>query len=88
VNVVGTALLGFVITRLQGRRPQSIYLPSLLGTGFCGAFTTFSTFQIEVIKLVRHGHAALAIGYLTASLGAGLVVVYLGTALARRARLG
>ena len=83
VNVVGTALLGFLATWLQGR-PRSPHLPMLLGAGFCATFTTFSTFQLEVIKLVRHGHAALAIGYVVASVAIGLTVVYLATALARR----
>jgi CrcB protein len=87
VNIVGTLLLGYLVTRLQERLPPSTYRRPLLGTGFCGALTTFSTFQIELIKLARHGRPGLAAGYLLASVAAGLVGVYLATAQTRRVRL-
>jgi CrcB protein len=86
-NVAGTLLLGSVVTRLQERLPPSTYRRPLAGTGFCGALTTFSTFQLELVTLVRHGAAGTAAGYLAASLSAGLVGVYLATALTRRVRL-
>ncbi|MES1248889.1 MAG: fluoride efflux transporter CrcB [Actinomycetota bacterium] len=86
-NVAGTAALGYFVTRLQERLPPSTFRRPLLGTGFCGALTTFSTFQIELIALARHGHAALAAVYLLASLAAGLLAVHLASALTRRARI-
>jgi CrcB protein len=88
VNITGTLLLGYFATRLQERLPPSTYRRPLLGTGLCGALTTFSTFQVELIKLVRHGAAGTALGYAAASVGAGLVGVYLATVLTRRVRLG
>lgn len=88
VNITGTLLLGYFATRLQERLPPSTYRRPLLGTGFCGALTTFSTFQVELIKLVNHGAAGTALGYAVASIGAGLVGVYLATALTRRVRVG
>ena len=88
VNVAGAALLGYVATRLQERLPPSTFPRPLLGTGVCGALTTFSTFQIELIRLGKSGHVALAAGYLAASLGAGLLAVFLTSGLVRRARLG
>ncbi len=87
VNVIGTLLLGYLVTRLQERLPPSTFRRPLLGTGFCGALTTFSTFQVELIQLTRHGRAGLAVGYGLASLGAGLVGIYLATALTRRVRV-
>jgi CrcB protein len=87
VNLVGTLLLGYFVTRLQERLPPSTFRRPLLGTGFCGALTTFSTLQVELIELGRHGHVALATAYALVSIGAGLVVVYLATALTRRVRL-
>lgn len=84
VNVAGTALLAYVATRLQERLPPSTYPRPLLGTGLCGALTTFSTLQIEVIELCRNGHAALGAGYLAASVAAGLILVQAVTALVRR----
>jgi CrcB protein len=75
-NVAGTFLLGLVAARW--RAPSSVR-PALLGAGFCGALTTFSTVQIELIELARHGHTALAAGYLVASIGTGLALAHLAT---------
>ena len=87
VNVAGTLMLGYFATRLQERLPPSTYRRPLLGTGLCGALTTFSAVQVEVLKLIRNDEVAIAIGYTGGSLAAGLVGVHLATALTRRARL-
>jgi CrcB protein len=87
VNVGGSLLLGYFATRLLERLPPSTYRRPLLGTGFCGALTTFSTVQVEAIALGRDGHVPLAAGYLSASIGAGLLAVAAATGLTRRARL-
>lgn len=87
VNVAGTLVLGYLATRLQERLPPSTYRRPLLGTGLCGALTTFSTFQVELARLAHGGAFALAAGYAGASLALGLGGVYLATALTRRARL-
>jgi CrcB protein len=86
-NVAGTAALGYFTTRLQERLPPSTFRRPLLGTGFCGALTTFSTFQVELLKLTRHGHGLLAGSYLVASILCGLAAIHLATALTRRARV-
>lgn len=87
VNIVGCVLLGYFITRLQERLPITAYRRPLLGTGFCGALTTFSTFQLELLRLLDQGNAVLALGYGTASLVFGFAGVAVGTAIVRRARL-
>ncbi len=87
VNVAGTLLLGFFVTRLQERLPPSTFRRPLLGTGLCGALTTFSTFQLELLQLVHHHHAWTAAAYGAASLAAGFVGCHLASALSRRARL-
>jgi fluoride exporter len=84
VNVAGAALLAYFATRLQERLPPSTYPRPFLGTGLCGALTTFSTVQIEAIELVRDDHALLALAYLVTSVVAGLLVVQVATALVRR----
>jgi fluoride exporter len=86
VNVTGTLLLGYFVTRLQERLPPSTYRRPLLGTGVCGALTTFSTFQIELIRLVRADQSLVAGTYLCASLAAGLVGMHVASVLTRRVR--
>jgi CrcB protein len=86
-NLVGTALLAWFATRLQERLAPSTYRRPLLGTGLCGALTTFSTFQIELIRLGRDGHEAMATAYFAISLVGGLTTMFVVTRLVRRARL-
>src|SRR4051812_20344606 len=59
VNVAGAFVLGFVVTRLQERLPPSAYRRPLLGTGFCGALTTFSTLQVELVDMLDAGRGGL-----------------------------
>jgi CrcB protein len=87
VNVAGAFALGYLITRLQERLPLSAYRRPLLGTGFCGALTTFSTMQVELIRMLEDGRDGLALGYAVASVAAGFAALALATNLVRRARL-
>ncbi|MBV8860743.1 MAG: fluoride efflux transporter CrcB [Mycobacterium sp.] len=87
VNVVGAFLVGYFTTRLLERLPLSSYARPLLGTGLCGGLTTFSTMQVETIKMIEHHQYVLAAGYTTTSITLGLVAVYLATAVVRRARV-
>jgi CrcB protein len=87
INVVGALLLGYFATRLQERLPPTTYRRPLLGTGFCGALTTFSTLQVELVRLVEHDHLASALSYTAASVAAGFAGVFASTALTRRARV-
>ena len=86
INVSGSALLGYLATRLVERLPPSTYRRPFVGTGFCGALTTFSTFQVELVRLARTDHVLLAAGYAAASILAGLLAVLVTTHVARRAR--
>lgn len=72
VNVSGALLLGVVLTRLRDHR-----LRALLGTGVLGAWTTFSTFAVELDVLLRT-RPATAVGYALTSVLAGLLAVRLG----------
>ena len=84
VNVAGAALLGWAVTRLQERMPPTRYWRPLIGTGLCGALTTFSTVQVELVHLVDAGRGGVAAGYGAASLAAGFAAVWLSTGAARR----
>ena len=87
VNVAGAFLLGYFATRLQERLPLSAYRRPLLGTGFCGALTTFSTMQLELLRMLDAHRFGLAAGYATASLVLGYAAVHVATALVRRVRI-
>ncbi len=87
VNLVGCFLLGYFVTRLQERLPITPYGRPLLGTGICGGLTTFSTFQLEVLRMLQHDEVVLAILYVVVSASAGFVGMALGTAIVRRGRL-
>ena len=87
VNIVGAFLVGYLTTRLLERLPLSSYRRPLLGTGLCGGLTTFSTMQVETLRMVEHGHWALAAGYTLTSIVLGLLAVHVATKLVRRVRI-
>jgi CrcB protein len=86
VNIVGAFLLGYFVTRLQERLPLSSYRRPFLGTGLCGALTTFSTMQLELLRMLDGDHVGLAVAYALVSVSAGFLAVALATNLVRRAR--
>jgi CrcB protein len=87
VNIVGAFALGYFTTRLQERLPLSAYRRPLLGTGFCGALTTFSTMQLELLDMLEARHVGLALAYAAVSVVCGFVAVAVGTNVVRRARI-
>ncbi len=87
VNIVAAFLLGYFVTRLQERLPLSSYRRPLLGTGLCGGLSTFSTMQVEILKMLDAHAWTLAPGYTAASVVAGYAAVHLATVLVRRVRV-
>ncbi len=87
VNVVACLVLGYFVTRLQERLPLSSYRRPLLGTGFCGGLSTFSTMQVELLNMLDAHSYGMAAGYAAGSIAAGFFGVYLATASTRRVRL-
>jgi len=87
VNVVAALLLGYFVTRLQERLPLSSYRRPLLGTGLCGGLSTFSTMQVELLKMIDAGAYGLAVGYAAASVAAGYLAIHVATATVRRVRM-
>jgi len=86
VNLAGALILGWLLTRLAERTAPSRFWRPLIGTGFCGALTTFSTFQVETFQLARGGHAALAVSYPLISIAAGMALAVAGAMAARWGR--
>ena len=83
VNVVGSFILGAVVTLVVERWPRDRFLRPLVAVGFCGGFTTFSTLAVEIDQRVQHGHTALAAVYLGTTLVAGLGAALAGITSAR-----
>ncbi|TQM93445.1 fluoride efflux transporter FluC [Roseinatronobacter monicus] len=72
VNVLGAALIGYLATRALEPRAQALWM-----TGFCGGFTTFSLFSLEILLLLERD-LVLAFAYGAGSLGLWLVGVWAG----------
>jgi len=86
-NLVGAALLGWFVTRLGERLPPSTYGLPFLGTGLCGALTTFSTLQLELFEMLEGGYVGLAAAYAAATVAGGFACVHFGIVATRRARV-
>lgn len=81
VNMAGSLLLGFLLgAQRQLGLPSSVVL--LLGTGFCGGLTTFSTFGYETLRLLEDGAVGEAGLNVIGSLAVGVLAAWLGSRLA------
>ncbi|MFF0342701.1 fluoride efflux transporter CrcB [Kribbella sp. NPDC004875] len=80
VNVLGSLVLGF-LAGASSALPHEVQL--FVGTGFCGALTTYSTFSYETIRLFEDRARFLAFANVTASIVAGLGSVFLGAAVSQ-----
>jgi fluoride exporter len=83
VNTGGAFVLALLLVLVLEVLPPTTYLRPLLGTGFCGALTTFSSVATGVDQLVARDRPGVAAGYLAASLAAGLAAAVCGAALGR-----
>jgi CrcB protein len=86
INLAGALALGYFATRLQERLPLSTYRRPWLGTGICGGLTTFSTMQVELLRMIDAHRYATATGYAAVSIVAGYLVIHMASALVRRVR--
>lgn len=77
VNLVGCFVLGLVSGGVA-RAGWSPHVASLVGTGFCGGLTTFSTFAVEIVTEARAGLRARAAGYVLLSVAGGVALAELG----------
>jgi CrcB protein len=85
INALGCALIGVLMVLVTEVRPSAHRLVRpFFGTGVLGGFTTFSTYAVDIQRLVEHGRPGPALAYLAATLLAALVSVWAATAATRR----
>lgn len=84
INITGSFLIGFLLILLTDKFEFNDNLRMAIIVGFLGAFTTFSTFEMEIFGLVRERAFVTAIAYLLLSVVVGFIGVALGVAAARR----
>lgn len=78
INVSGSAVLGFLLLLLIEQFPKGRLVRPFVGSGVIGAYTTFSTLQVDTLLLIRHHQIGVAMTYVVGSLFAGLAAVWLG----------
>jgi CrcB protein len=83
VNTAGAFILGLLLVLVLEVLPPTKYVRAVLATGFCGALTTFSSVATAVDQMVAHARVGLAVGYVAASVAAGLAAASFGMILGR-----
>jgi len=76
-NMISSFILGYLVARATNRAISEEW-QLLLMVGFCGGFSTFSTFSLENYNLIQGGNISGAVIYTGLSLGLGLLCIYLG----------
>ena len=85
INLVGSFLLGFLLTLVLEYWPPTRYVRPFAAIGILGGFTTFSAYTVETLGLLRAGQAPTAFAYLFGTVIVGLLATWTGIAVARKA---
>ncbi len=83
-NFTGAVIIGIVVALAAGRTAMTPDAVLFFKTGFCGGFTTFSTFSLEMLKLIEEHHFATAALYAACSLLLCIAGVWLGEQIVQR----
>jgi len=83
INMTGCLAVGFLIAALVDRHRAPAWLRAGLVVGFCGGYTTYSTFAQETLDLTEGRHVGVAAATVAASVALGLVAVYVGARMGR-----
>ncbi len=83
VNLTGSFALGLLLILFLEQFPAGRLARPVVGAGFLGAYTTFSTFAVQAVLLIRSDHALIALAYVVASVVGGLVALGMGVVSAR-----
>jgi CrcB protein len=76
-NLLATSIMAIGIVFLSQKTEVPTWVSAFLLTGFCGGFSTFSTFSLDTVKLVENGHSAMAILNVLVSVGICLLIAFL-----------
>lgn len=87
-NVIGCAVIGVFMVLITDVWAAHRLVRPFFGTGVLGGFTTFSTYAVDIRKLVDAGRPGLGFAYLAATLCAALAAVWLASVAARRVLIG
>lgn len=85
VNIIGSFLIGFCLIIFADKISVSDHMRLLIFVGFLGAFTTFSTFELEIWTMVKEGSYAASLVYVVLSVAVGFASLLLGVWLGRQA---
>lgn len=83
VNLLGCLLVGVLAGTVDTRMAASPTGRMFLGVGLLGAFTTFSTFELETLLAIERGHTGIAVTYVAVSVLVGLAAVWVGMRIGR-----
>jgi len=82
INLSGCFILGWFLTYVSLNKKIRPEFTLIIGTGFIGSFTTFSTFSVETLNLFHEGLVFMAVIYVLTSTGLGILLAYAGHNLA------
>lgn len=83
INVTGCLLIGVLMVTIEQQGNAHPMIRAFLGVGVLGGYTTFSTYALDIQKLLIAGHGLLALGYLASTVVVGLAAVFVGVLLTR-----
>ena len=83
-NILGSLLIGLLMGWFIKWPHMEVDMRLLLAIGFCGGFTTFSTFALEQVNMIKNGATTHALIYMASSLILGVAAVFLGLWLSRQ----